>query len=177
MTASGSPCQKPKIQTVTEDGLSAERAEIQGLSVPPHYLQLYLPLPLGKYFTLFFCLWVLASSIPHPTNTGLRAYYPSGSRLWQTLLLRYLWIKWGYSQSHYRVEGASLMEVPTKWSRVQATKERRKGGFKEEVTLGLLIKDGEFRGGEGSWAGPAGKKGQRDNKYKGSWRWKGKCVP
>lgn len=42
------------------------------------------------------------------------------------------------------------MEVPTKWSRVQATKEGRKGGFKEEVTLGLLIKDGEFRGGEGS---------------------------
>lgn len=32
------------------------------------------------------------------------------------------------------------MEVPTEWSRVQATNAGRKGGFKEEVTLGCSLK-------------------------------------
>ena len=53
------------------------------------------------------------------------------------------------------------MEVPTERSRVQAPNVGRKGGFKEEVTLGLLIKDGEFieeeRGVEQDQQGRKGK--------------------
>lgn len=52
------------------------------------------------------------------------------------------------------------MEVPTEWNRVQATNAGRKGGFKEEVTLGCSLKTENLEEEQGVEQDQQGRKGK-----------------